>query len=164
MNRNGCLASPESAQVGGDEDTRVIVELAEQVEQERPAGLREWQVAKLIEDDKIDVQQSVGQLPSLASGLLLFQVVHEFHGGEEPHALALLLDGFDAKGGDEVGLAVPGPPISTTLCAGVQELEGVEPPHQGLVHARLREVDAGEITERRDRRPSAPHDRCTPRQ
>ena len=38
----------------------LLVEPADQVEQQLPAGLREGQVAELVEDDQVDARQLVG--------------------------------------------------------------------------------------------------------
>ena len=54
------------AQVGGDDQAGLLVELAEQVEQQRTAGLAERQIAEFIEDDEIGVGQAVGELALLA--------------------------------------------------------------------------------------------------
>jgi len=51
----------------------MFVELGEQVEQQRPAGLRERQIAQFIEDHQIEVHELMSQSPGLAGSLLLLQ-------------------------------------------------------------------------------------------
>ena len=46
-----------------------------------------------------------GDLTWFALKLLLFESVDEFNGGEEPYALAMMLDGLDADCGGEMRLA-----------------------------------------------------------
>jgi hypothetical protein len=53
------LASPKTGrpfaegQVGGDDDRGLLVEAADQVEQQLAAGLGEGQIAEFIEDDEV---------------------------------------------------------------------------------------------------------------
>src|ERR1700683_4000757 len=84
------------AQISRDDDAGTLVELAEQMEEQRSAGGAERQVAKLVEDDEIGVGESGCDLAGFALKLLLFESVDEFDGGEEPDALAVMLDGLDA--------------------------------------------------------------------
>jgi hypothetical protein len=44
-------------EICGDEERGVFVELADEVEQQLAAGLAEWQIAQLINDDDIIAQQ-----------------------------------------------------------------------------------------------------------
>ena len=85
------------------------------MEEQCSAGGAERQVAKLVEDDEIGVSEPGRDLARFALKLLLFKSVDEFDGGEEPNALAVVLDRLDA---DRSGiLPVPGPPTRTTLWA-----------------------------------------------
>jgi hypothetical protein len=89
------LASPNTldhsleVQVGGDHHAGVLVELAQQVEQQGAAGLAEGQVAQFIQDDQVHAQQARCDAPGLALGLLLLQRVDQIHRGVEPHPLAV---------------------------------------------------------------------------
>ena len=47
-------------EIGGDEQGRVLVELADQVEQQLAAGLAERQIAQFVDDDEIVAQQLLG--------------------------------------------------------------------------------------------------------
>ena len=72
------------AQVGGDDQAGLLVELAHEMEQQGAADLTERQVAELIEDDEIDVRHAVGESSLLAVELFLFELVDQFHGGQKP--------------------------------------------------------------------------------
>jgi hypothetical protein len=78
------------------------------MEEQGPAGGTERQVAKLVEDDEIGVGEPRRDLARFALKLLLFESVDEFDGGEEPYALAVMLDGLDADRGGEMRLARAG--------------------------------------------------------
>ena len=54
-------------QVGGDDHRGLLIEPADEVEQELPAGLGKGQVAALVENDDVDAGQIIGE-PSLPSG------------------------------------------------------------------------------------------------
>ena len=111
------------AQIGRDDDAGALVELAEQMEEQRAAGGAERQVAKLVEDDEIGMGEPAGELPWLALVLFLFEGVDEFDGkrrtgrvygdARRPGRRWRWRGGFCllslSKG--------PGPPTRTTLCA-----------------------------------------------
>src|SRR5690554_2113548 len=60
-------ASPfTEAEVGGDDDTGALVELAEKVEQQRAARGAERQVSQLVKDHQFGFDQSLSDLPGLA--------------------------------------------------------------------------------------------------
>jgi hypothetical protein len=54
-------------EVGGDDDRGLLIEMADQVEQELTAGLGKGEIAKLIEDDEVQACEPVGD-PALALG------------------------------------------------------------------------------------------------
>lgn len=70
---------------------------------QRPARGAEGQVSQLIEDHEIEAGQAFSDLPRLALGLLLFEGVDQFDGGEEADLAAVVLDSLDAEGGCDVG-------------------------------------------------------------
>jgi hypothetical protein len=104
------LASPNTAahspklKIGRDDDAGALVELAQQMEEQGPAGGAKRQVAKLVEDDEIGVGEPRRDLAGFTLKLLLFESVDEFDGGEEPDALAVMLDGLDADRRGEMRL------------------------------------------------------------
>jgi hypothetical protein len=69
--------------IGGDDDRGALVEAADGVEQQLPARLGEWQIAKLIEDDEVQTGEIIGK-PSLAARSSLgLEPVDQIDGGEE---------------------------------------------------------------------------------
>ena len=96
------------AEVRRDDDAGALVELAQEMEQQRPAGGAERQVAKLVENDEVGIGEPARDLAGLALVLFLFEGVDEFDGREEPHALAVVLDRLDADGGGQMRLARSG--------------------------------------------------------
>jgi hypothetical protein len=91
------FASPNTrplgeVEVGRDHHAGVLVQPAEQVEQQCPAGLAERQVAELVKDNQIHAQQAGGNAPGLALCLFLLQRVDQVDRGVEPHPLAMPCD------------------------------------------------------------------------
>jgi hypothetical protein len=62
-------------QIGRDQQRRVFVELADQVEQQLSTGLAERQIAELVDDDEIVAQQLLGQPTAAASGFILSELI-----------------------------------------------------------------------------------------
>jgi hypothetical protein len=54
--------------VRGDDNRGALVEPADEVKQELPAGLREGQIAEFVEDDEVHARQMIGEpsLPTVA--------------------------------------------------------------------------------------------------
>ena len=78
------------------------------MEEQGSAGGAERQVAEFVEDDEVGVGEPRRDLAGLSLKLLLFEGVDEFDGGEEPDALAVMLDGLDADRRGEMRLACAG--------------------------------------------------------
>ena len=72
------------AQVRRDDDAGAFIEFAEQMEEQRPPGGAERQVAELVENDEIGIGEPAGKLPGFSLKLLLFEGVDEFDGREAP--------------------------------------------------------------------------------
>jgi hypothetical protein len=68
------------AQVGRDDDTGSLIELAEQMEQQCSARRAERQVSKLVEDHEIGMNESIGYLSRFTLGLLLFKRIDQLNG------------------------------------------------------------------------------------
>jgi hypothetical protein len=115
------------------------------MEEQGPAGGAERQVAKLVEDDEIGVGEPGCDLAGFALKLLLFESVDEFDGGEEPDALAVMLDGLDADRGGEMRLACAGAADQDDIMGVIQELAAVELTRERLVDLAAGEVEAGKI-------------------
>ena len=70
--------------------------------------------------------------------LFLFERVDEFDGGEEPDALAVMLDGLDADRRGEVRLAGSGTSDQDDVMGVLEELAAVELTRQQLVTSLYR--------------------------
>src|SRR3984885_5395039 len=103
------------------------------MEAQRSAGDAERQVTKLVEDDEIGVGEPGCDLAGFALKLLLFESVDEFDGGEEPYALAVMLDGLDADRGGEMRLACAGAADQDDIVGVFQELAAMELTRERLV-------------------------------
>src|SRR6266851_382553 len=57
-------------EIGGDQQRGVLVELADQMEQQLAAGLAEREIPELVDDDDVVAQQLLGQASAPARGLL----------------------------------------------------------------------------------------------
>ena len=64
-------------EVGGDQQGGVLVEFADQVEQQLSAGLAERVVVEFIDDDEVVAQQLLGEASAAAGGLLPLELVDE---------------------------------------------------------------------------------------
>ena len=58
-------------QVGGDDDAGLLVELADEMEQQRTAGLWKRDVAQLVDDDAIQWCQLPNDFPGVSFSLFL---------------------------------------------------------------------------------------------
>ena len=94
------------AEIGGDDDAGLLVELAQQMEEQCAARGAERQVAEFVEDDEVGVREPRCDLPGFALNLLLFEGVNEVDGGEEPDAFAVMFDRLDADRRGEMGFAL----------------------------------------------------------
>src|SRR3984957_12210031 len=140
---HGCPLA--KAEIGRDDDAGALVELAQQMEEQRSAGGAERQVTQLVEDDEIGVGEPGGDLSWFALKLLLFESVDEFNGGEEADALAMVLDRLDADRGGEMRLPRAGAADQDDIMGVIQELAAVELTRERLVDLAAGEVEAGEI-------------------
>ena len=82
-------------EVGGDQLRRILVELADQVEQQLSAGLTERQIAEFVDADEIMAQQLLGQAAASAGGLLRLELVDQIDQIEESSSSP----GADDRGG-----------------------------------------------------------------
>src|SRR5580692_7839176 len=115
------------------------------MEEQGPAGGAERQVAKLVEDDEIGVGEPRRDLAGFALKLLLFEGVDEFDGGEEPNALAVLLDGLDADRRGEMRLPRARAADQDDIVRVLQELATMELSYERLIGLAAGEVKAGEV-------------------
>src|SRR5271166_2394018 len=136
-------------EVGGDQQRGVLVELADQVEQQLPAGLAERQVAELVDDDEIVAQQLLGQAAAAAGGLLLLELVDQIDEVEEPAPGA---DADDRRGdGDaEMRFARAGSADEDRVAPGVEKAAGRKLAQLALVDRRVGKDELVEILEHRE--------------
>jgi len=64
-------------QVGGDDDRGLLVQPADETEQEPAAGLCERQVAELVEDQEVEPGQLIGDATLAASTSFGFEAIDE---------------------------------------------------------------------------------------
>src|ERR1700728_5123918 len=96
------------------------------MEEQGSAGSAERQVTKLVEDDEAGVGEPRRDLAGFALKLLLFESVDEFDGGEEPDALAVVLDRLDADRSGEMRLACAGAADQDDVVGVFQKLAATE--------------------------------------
>jgi len=68
------------AQVCGDDDAGVLVEPAEQVEEQGAARGAERQVSQLIKDNEVGIGEPAGNLTGPPLHFLLLKRIDQFHG------------------------------------------------------------------------------------
>ena len=61
------------AEIGCDDEGCLFVELADEMEQQGAARGREWQIAQLIENDRVDLGELLGQISGFALSFFPFQ-------------------------------------------------------------------------------------------
>ena len=131
------------AEIGGNDDAGSLVQLADQMEQQGATDLADGQVAQFVEDHQVCMHETIGDSALLALAFFLLQLIHEFDGGEEPHALVVMLNGLDANGCRQVRLARARAAHQDHVLTVFQELAAVQRLHQGLIHQALAKVEAG---------------------
>ena len=140
------------AEVGGDRHAGALIELAQQMEQKRPARGAEGQIAKFIQDHEVELGQALGDLPCLALGFFLFEGIDQLDGGEEPDLSAVMFDGLDTEGGGNMGLAGARAADQHHVLRPIHELAAVQGSDGGLVDLAGSKVEAGEILVGREAR------------
>jgi len=133
------------AQIGRDDDAGPLVELAQQMEEQRSAGGAERQVAQFVQDDEVRVGKPSRNLSGPSLKLFLFEGVDEFDGGEEPDALAVMFDGLDADRRGEVRLPRAGAADQDDVVCVLQKLAAVKLSYERLVDLAAGEVEAGKV-------------------
>ncbi len=133
------------AQVGGDHHTGVLVELGQQVKQQRPAGLAERQIAQFIENHQIHAQQGSGDAPGLAVVLLALQQVDQVDRGVETHTLAVQGDAGYGQRSGQVGLTGARATDEHHILRAVSEVQAGQIPDQAGISAGRSEVETRQI-------------------
>lgn len=83
----------------------MLVELADEVKQQRTAGLAEWQIPEFVENHDVRVHEPVGEVSSFAGLLLELQRVHQLDRGEEANPATQVFDGVNREGRRQMRLA-----------------------------------------------------------
>ncbi len=131
-------------EIGGHDERDALIELTDQVEEQRTAILRERQVAELIEDDDVLVEEPRGQATGLTLALLGVELVNEIDDAEEARAFPLL-DGVPGESCRQVRFPGAGAADEHDVAGGGEVLPGVELADLRLAHHRLAEVEAIEV-------------------
>ena len=129
--------------VGGDDDGGLLVEPADQVEEELTAGLGKGQIAEFVEDDEVLSGQVAGHAALSAGAALGLELVDQIDDVEEAAAGAVA-DAGTSNGDGEMGLAGSGTADQDDVALVSEELAAGEVAHQGLVD---RCVGEGEVFE-----------------
>lgn len=131
-------------QVGGDDDARFFVELADQVEQQCAAGFRERDIAQLVDDDAIQGRQLPDDLSGIAVGLFLDQRVDQIDCVEEAGLLAVV-DQCGSKRESDMGFACPGYAYQDEVVCLFGELARAEGLDLGLGDGCCAVIEGGEV-------------------
>ena len=107
IQKGGChLGIPEDRdpftelKVGCDDDAGLLVELADQMEEQRATGFGKRDVAQLVDDDAVQSRELPDDLPCIAVGLFLDQGVDQIDGVEEARLLAVVDERRSQRDGD----------------------------------------------------------------
>ncbi len=90
-------------------------------------------------------EQLMGKLAGPVQNLVRLEGNNHIDGGEKPHHLAIMLDGLDAIGRGDMGLAHELPTDQLNVAGAVDELAEVELADHGLVHLAGGKIEAGEV-------------------
>ncbi len=75
-------------EVCGDDDAGCLIQLADQMKQQRPARFREWDIAEFVDDDAIQSGQLLDDFPWVSLGLLCDEGVDQIDGIVEAYPLS----------------------------------------------------------------------------
>src|SRR3546814_1314621 len=92
------------------------------MEEQRAALCAERQIAELVEDHEVGVDQTIGDLPGSSQGLFLFEGIDQFDRGEEADPLSMMLDGLDTERRGDVGLSGAGTTDQHDIVGAVDKL------------------------------------------
>ena len=136
-------------EVGGEDQRGLFVKLADQVEQQGAAGGWERQVAELVDDHGVGLDQLTGEIAGASLLFLPLQLVDQINGVVEAHALALV-DGGDTQSCRDVSFSGAGAADQDQIVRGRHEGGGRQ-----LLDLRLRQrgfgpFDAGQVAMHRE--------------
>ena len=135
--------------VGGDQQGGVLVELADQMEQQLATGLAERQIAEFVDDDEIMAQQLLCQPAAAAGGLLLLELIDQIDQVEEasPGATA---DDCGGDGDAQMGFAGAGTADEDGIALGIQERTGGAFTNQSGIDGGVGEGEFVQVLEDRE--------------
>ncbi len=110
-------------QIGGNDDTGLLIELADQVEDKRSAGFREWNITQFINDDTIRLTKLTDNFTGIAFSLFFDQGVYEINCIMEPNFLALCDEG-GSQGNGNMGFTGSSPANKDQIMGIFRELSG----------------------------------------
>ena len=119
-------------EVRGDDDRRLLVEAADQVEQELAAGLGEREVAELVQNDEVETGEMIRETALAAGAGLGLELVDEVDDVEEAAASAATDASADDADG-EMRLAGAGAADQNQVALVGEEVAAGEVANQGLV-------------------------------
>src|SRR5208282_4105208 len=131
-------------EVGRDDDRGALIETADEMEQQLPAGLGEGEIAEFVEDDEVEAREIIGEPSLAASARLSLELIDEIDGGEEAPAQS----GSDAASRDGDGqmrLARSGSPDQDDVALLGDEAAGGEVAHESLVDRRVLEREVVDV-------------------
>src|SRR5271165_6656795 len=131
-------------EVGGDDDRGALIETADEMEQQLPAGLGEGEIAEFVEDDEVEAREIIGEPSLAASARLSLELIDEIDGGEEAPARS----GSDAASRDGDGqmrLAGAGSPDQDDIAVLGDEAAGGEVAYESLVDRRVLEREVVDV-------------------
>jgi hypothetical protein len=131
-------------EVGGHDHRGLLVEAADQVEQQLSTGLGERQIAQLIQHDEVHPAQIFGH-PSLTTGASLgLEFVDQFDDVEEPAPLAIADEGSRHRNG-QMRLAGTAPADQHDVALMREKVAAPEMAHQGFVDRRVVELEVVDV-------------------
>jgi len=131
-------------QVRCDDDAGLLVERADEMEQQRAAGLWERNVSQLVDDDTIQWCQLPDDLPGIALGLLPDQCVDQINRIEEARFFTLV-DQCGSQGDSNVGFSCSGSAHQNEIVGIFSELSGAEGVDPSLSNSGGAVIEGGKI-------------------
>ena len=105
------------AKLRGDHDAGALLELAQQLEEERPARIAEVQASQLIQNIEVELGNVFRDMVYFTLSLFPFDGVNQFDCRVEPNLSLVMFDRLDAVGGGRMGCASADPTDQPTLFA-----------------------------------------------
>jgi len=131
-------------EVRGDDDGGVLIELADQMEQQLRARLAERQIAEFVDHDEAVAQQSFDHASALSRSLFLFELIDEIDEVEEAASRSRPDDG--CRDGDrQVGFACTRAAYQNEVAFGFDKVAAGEFADLALIDWRIIEHKAIEI-------------------